>query len=48
MPKIKECLQRVSQLVTDFKEIGEMDINPLLVYEQGKGALVLDARFLLR
>ena len=48
VPKIKECLQRVSQLVTDFKEIGEMDINPLLVYEQGKGALVLDARFLLR
>ncbi|MCX6842318.1 MAG: acetate--CoA ligase family protein [candidate division WOR-3 bacterium] len=46
--KIKECLQRVSQLVTDFKEIGELDINPLLVYEQGKGALVLDARFLLK
>ncbi len=46
--KIKECLQRVSQLVTDFKEISELDINPLLVYEEGKGALVLDARFLLK
>jgi len=46
--KIKECLQRLSQLVTDFKEIDELDINPLLVYEEGKGALVLDARFLLR
>ncbi len=45
--KIKECLQRLSQLVTDFAEIDELDINPLLVYEQGKGALVLDARFLL-
>ena len=46
--KIKECLQRLSQLVIDFKEIGELDINPLLVYEEGKGALVLDARFLLK
>jgi acetate---CoA ligase (ADP-forming) len=46
--KIKECLQRLSQLVTDFQEISELDINPLLVYEEGKGALVLDARFLLK
>jgi acetyl coenzyme A synthetase (ADP forming)-like protein len=46
--KIKECLQRLSQLVTDFKDFDEIDINPLLVYEQGKGALVLDARFLLK
>ncbi len=44
---IKECLQRLSQLVTDFPEFDEIDINPLLVYEQGKGALVLDARLLL-
>jgi acyl-CoA synthetase (NDP forming) len=48
IPKIKECLQRLSQLVIDFKEIDELDMNPLLVYEQGKGALVLDARFLLK
>jgi len=48
VPKIKECLERLSQLVTDFKEIDELDINPLLVYEEGKGALVLDARFLLK
>jgi acyl-CoA synthetase (NDP forming) len=38
----------LSQLVIDFKEIDELDMNPLLVYEEGKGALVLDARFLLR
>jgi len=46
--KIQECLQRLSQLVVDFEEIDEIDVNPLLVYEEGKGALVLDARFLLR
>jgi acetyltransferase len=45
--KVKECLERLSQLVTDFPEFSEIDINPLLVYEQGKGALVLDARLLL-
>ena len=46
--KIKECLLRLSQLVTDFPEFDEIDINPLLSYEEGKGALVLDARFLLK
>ncbi len=48
VPKIKDCLQRLSQLVTDFPDFDEIDINPLLVYEQGKGAVVLDARFVLR
>jgi acetyltransferase len=45
---IQDCLQRLSQLVTDFTEIDELDINPMLVYEQDQGALVLDARFLLK
>ncbi len=46
--KIKECIQRLSQLVTDFPEIEEIDINPLLVYTEGAGALAIDARILLR
>lgn len=46
--KVKDCLLRLSQLVTDFEEFDEIDINPLRVYEAGKGAMVLDARFLLR
>jgi len=37
-------LLRVSQLVNDFKEISELDINPLFVYERGKGCLALDAK----
>jgi len=45
--KIKESIQRLSQLVTDFPEFDEIDINPLFVYEEGKGALVIDARMLL-
>lgn len=48
VPAIKEAIQRLSQLVTDFKDFDEIDINPLMVYEVGKGAAVLDARFLIR
>jgi len=45
--KIEECLKRLSQLALDFPEINELDINPLIVLSQGKGALVVDARILL-
>jgi acetyltransferase len=44
---ISGCLERLSQLVTDFEEIEELDINPLLVFEQGKGAKVADVRILI-
>jgi 4-hydroxybutyrate---CoA ligase (ADP-forming) len=45
---IADSLQRLSQLVVDFPEIKEFDINPLLVLEEGKGARVVDARIILR
>ena len=44
---IVESLQRMSQLVMDFSEIQEIDINPLLVFEQGKGSKVVDARIVI-
>ena len=44
---IEECLKRLSQLVTDFEEIQELDINPLIVYEKGKGCCIVDARIIL-
>jgi acetyltransferase len=44
---IADCLLRLSQLVTDFDEIEELDINPLMVLEKGKGAKAADARILL-
>jgi acetyltransferase len=44
----EEIVLRVSQLVTDFPEIVEMDINPLVLYNQGEGGIVLDARIILQ
>ncbi|NIM07070.1 MAG: CoA-binding protein [Armatimonadetes bacterium] len=41
---IEEALLRLSQLVSDFPEIVEMDINPLKVGEPGTGAVAIDAR----
>ncbi len=44
---VVECLQRLSQLVMDFPEIQELDVNPLLVFEQGKGCKAVDARIVI-
>ena len=42
--KLSECIQRLSQLVSDFNEIKELDMNPVLVMEKNKGCKVLDVR----
>ncbi|NOR14692.1 MAG: CoA-binding protein, partial [Candidatus Aminicenantes bacterium] len=44
---VEDCLKRLSQLVTDFEEIKELDINPLLVFEKGQGCTTVDARIIL-
>ncbi len=45
---VVDCLQRLSQLIIDFPEIEEFDINPLLVLERGKGVRVADVRIGLK
>jgi acyl-CoA synthetase (NDP forming) len=42
--KLVEILRRLSQLASDFPEISEMDLNPVFALEEGKGAVVADAR----
>ena len=44
---IADALCRVGQLVTDFPEIVELDINPLMVFDEGRGAVALDMRLVL-
>jgi len=41
---VVESILRLSQLVTDFPQIIELDVNPLRVMESGKGAIAIDAR----
>jgi len=47
VPAIADALCRLSQLVTEHPRIKELDINPLIVYPQGKGVVVADARIIL-
>jgi len=42
-----ETLLRLSQLLTDFPEIKELDINPLRVFHEGEDCRALDARIIL-
>ncbi len=42
---IRDALLRVSQLVTEFPEILEMDVNPLVVH--GRGAMAIDIRMVI-
>jgi acetyltransferase len=41
---LADLLQRLSTLAADFPSIDEMDLNPVLVFEKSKGAVVVDAR----
>jgi len=45
---VADTLVRISQLVTDFPDIVELDINPLLVFPVGQGVLGLDMRLALK
>jgi len=46
---LAEVMSRYSQMITDLSdEIAESDANPVLVYEEGKGACVVDARVILK
>lgn len=45
-----ECVGRLSQLLADFPDIRELDVNPLIVYPEApdrKGVLLVDGRILL-
>ncbi len=44
---LQETILRVGQLVWDFPQIVEMDINPVIVYEEGEGCIALDVKITL-
>ena len=45
---IIECLLRLSQLVADFHQIKEMDLNPFLAFPEKKKSRVVDARMSIK
>jgi len=44
---LKDCIMRLSQLAIECPQIRELDINPLIVLEDGKGSFVADAKIML-
>ncbi len=45
---ILDTLLRINQMVQDYPEITELDINPLMVYQEGQGAVAIDMRLILK
>ena len=45
---LKEVLLRFSALIEDIPEIAAVEINPLMVFDQGKGTMAVDARILFK
>ena len=48
MDQIQETLLRLSQLVSDYKFIDELDINPLLISEKSGEGIAVDGRIKVR
>ena len=44
---IKDTLVKIASLITTFKQIQDIEINPLVAYDQGEGAVAVDARILI-
>jgi len=48
LPALREAVLRFAQLVLDFDSIQEIDLNPIIALEAGKGYRAVDARVILR
>lgn len=45
---VVEVILRLGQLALDFPQIAEAEVNPLVVFPEGQGALALDGRVILK
>jgi acyl-CoA synthetase (NDP forming) len=41
---LEQIILRVGALVEDIHEIGELDLNPVIVLPEGQGVVLVDAR----
>jgi acetate---CoA ligase (ADP-forming) len=44
---LAHAIVRLGQLIADFEDIAEIDVNPIKAFAQGKGSLAVDARIVL-
>ena len=47
MDAIANLIQKIGQLAYEFPEMAELDINPIFVFNAGKGVMAVDARIVL-
>ncbi len=45
---LEDLIARVTQIVLDFPEVQELEVNPLLLGDEGEGAWAVDALITLR
>ncbi|TXT67397.1 MAG: Acetate--CoA ligase [ADP-forming] I subunit beta [Promethearchaeota archaeon] len=45
--KIQECILNCCKLLMENPEIKELDLNPIIAFEEGRGIMVVDARIIL-
>jgi acetyltransferase len=44
---VVDIILKVSQIMSQFEEIVEMEINPLFVYEEKKGCVAVDIKMVI-
>jgi acetyltransferase len=47
IPVLADALERVSMLLGDFPEISELDLNPVKIFSEGEGLVVIDGRMII-
>ncbi len=45
---LEDMIVRISHILIDLPEIEEIDINPIFLFQQGRGAKAVDARIILK
>jgi len=45
---VKDMLIKVSKLMLEVSEVQDIDLNPIMLYERGKGAVAVDVRVILK
>ena len=45
---IREIIMKTSRIMIEIPQIQDIDLNPIMLYEKGKGAIVVDARVIIK